>query len=73
MTRTQATNETGNETMADWIETKTTQLLAAGRRSGYFADMIADAEAYEREGYAWDVALAKSAAYWATDPWDNLA
>jgi len=52
--------------MADWIETKTAQLLAAGKRSGFFADMIADAMEFEREGYVWDVALAKSAAYWAS-------
>jgi hypothetical protein len=50
--------------MLDWIETKTAELLAAGRRSGYFADMIADAERFEREGYVWDVALAISAEYW---------
>ena len=58
--------------MADWIETKTAKLLASGRRSGYFAEMIQDAKEFERDGYAWDVALAKSAAYWATDPWGNL-
>ena len=58
--------------MIDWIETKTAQLLAAGKRSGYFAEMIVDAEALEEEGYAWDVCLAKSAAYWAADPWGNL-
>jgi hypothetical protein len=52
------------ETMPDWIETKTAELLAAGRRSGYFADMIADAERFEAEGYVWDVALAISAEYW---------
>jgi hypothetical protein len=34
--------------------------------------MIHDAEEFEREGYVWDVALAKAAAYWATDPWGNL-
>jgi hypothetical protein len=50
--------------MPDFIETKTDQLLAAGKRSGYFADMIEDAEQFERDGYAWDVALAMSAEYW---------
>jgi len=50
----------------DWIETTTSRLLAAGRRSGYFADMIDDAKEFEREGYVWDVALALSAAYWTT-------
>ena len=52
--------------MADWIETKTAELLAAGHRSGYFADMIQDAEEIEREGYVWDVALAMSASYWTS-------
>ena len=50
--------------MPDWIETKTAELLAAGRRSGYFAQMIQDAKYFEEEGYVWDVALAMSAAYW---------
>ena len=58
--------------MIDWVETKTAQLLAAGKRSGFFAEMIDDAERFARDGYAWDVALAKSAAYWAADPWGNL-
>ena len=52
------------DTMPDWIETKTAELLAAGRRCGFFADMIREAEEFEREGYVWDVALAISASYW---------
>jgi len=65
MTRKQP--QTKGETMKpDWIETTTSRLLAAGRRSGYFADMIDDAKEFEREGYVWDVALALSAAYWTT-------
>jgi len=58
--------------MPDYIETISEELLAAGRRSGFFADMIRDAKEFEREGYVWDVALAKAAAYWAADPWGNL-
>ena len=50
--------------MPDWEETKTAELLAAGHRSGYFADMIQDAEEFEKEGYVWIVALAMSASYW---------
>jgi hypothetical protein len=50
--------------MPDYIETKTAQLLAAGHRSGFFTEMIEDAERFEREGYVWDVALAISAEYW---------
>ena len=57
--------------MDDWIETKTAQLLAAGRRSGYFTDMIDDAQRFEEEGYVWDVALAMSAAYWVANPCGN--
>jgi hypothetical protein len=39
--------------MEDWIETKTAKLLSAGRRSGFFREMIHDAEEFEREGYVW--------------------
>lgn len=59
--------------MPDWVEIKTAQLLAAGRRSGYFQDMIADTERFADEGFVWDVALAMAAAYWAVDPCGNLA
>lgn len=48
----------------DWIETKTAQLLAAARRSGFFASVIADAKHFAAEGFAWDVALAMSCRYW---------
>jgi len=50
----------------DWIETKTTQLLAAAKRSGFFNDVINDAKEWKAEGYAWDVALAKSSEYWCS-------
>lgn len=56
----------------DWIERKTDELLAAGRRSGFFRDMIEDAESFHAEGYVWDVALAMSASYWAADVWRNI-
>lgn len=51
---------------ADWIETKTAQLLAAAKRSGFFADVITEAKWFEKQGYAWDVALAMSCKYWCS-------
>ena len=55
------------ETMPpDWIEAKTAELLAAGRRSGCLAQMIRDAEWFARDGYVWDVALAIAAEYWTS-------
>lgn len=53
---------------ADFIETKTAELLARAKRSGFFADVIRDAEFFEADGYAWDVALAISCNYWTWDP-----
>jgi|TARA_R110000868_G_C10780465_1_gene755463 hypothetical protein len=51
-------------TEIDWIETKTSQLLAMAKRSGYFVDVIKDAKHFAAEGYEWDVALAKACTYW---------
>jgi hypothetical protein len=48
----------------DWIERKTAELLKRARRSGYFADVIRDAEHFEAQGHVWDVALAISLSYW---------
>lgn len=53
----------------DWIERETERLLAKARRSGFFRDVIEDARQIQDEhGYAWDVALSKSCAYWCWDP-----
>jgi len=52
----------------DFVERKTAELLARAKRSGFFADAIADAEHFHAEGYVWDVALALSVNYWAWDP-----
>ena len=52
----------------DWIEAKTSRLLTAARRSGFFANVIADAKLFAAEGYVWDVALMLSLRYWAADP-----
>ena len=50
----------------DQIEIITTELLTKAKRSGYFAECIADAEwLQESEGYVWDVALAIAVKYWA--------
>ena len=48
----------------DWIELKTEKLLAAAKRSGFFAHVIEDAKFFEADGYVWDVALAMSCEYW---------
>jgi hypothetical protein len=50
--------------MQDWIETQTAILLQRAKRSGYFANVIADANHFESEGYVWDVALAIACNYW---------
>ena len=51
--------------MGDWIEQKTAELLRIAKRSGYFAEVIADAKHFQSEGYVWDVALAIACEYWA--------
>lgn len=52
---------------ADWIETKTAELLARAKRSQFFADVIADALHIEkRDALVWDVALAISVNYWCS-------
>ena len=48
----------------DFIELKTAQLLAAAKRSGHFAGVIADAKRFAADSYAWDVALSMSCEYW---------
>ena len=48
----------------DWIERKTASLLLAAKRSGFFRDVISDAEWFAKDGYVWDVALAMSCEYW---------
>lgn len=50
--------------MPDYIETKTADLLAAAKRSGYFNEVIKDAEWFAADGYAWDVALDLACGYW---------
>lgn len=50
----------------DWVETKTAALLAAAKRSGFFANAIRDAQFFAADGYAWDVALAISCGYWCS-------
>jgi hypothetical protein len=52
--------------MKDWIELKTERLLAAAKRSGFFADVIRDAEYFAADGYVWDVAIAMSCKYWCS-------
>jgi hypothetical protein len=52
--------------MADFIETRTAQLLIAANRSGFFRECIAEANEFAEEGYAWDVALAMSCKYWCS-------
>ena len=44
----------------------------AGNQSSGEYDLNAMKKALEREGYAWDVCLAKAASYWAADVWGNL-
>jgi hypothetical protein len=51
-------------TAIDWEETKTDQLLAQAKKTGYFLDVIRDAKYFEADGYRWDVALAKALEYW---------
>ena len=59
------TMKTGDCAKPDFIEERTTELLVAAKRSGFFADAIADAkQIQEDEGYAWDCALAISCQYW---------
>lgn len=53
-----------NDTEPCWVERKTAELLAKAKRSGFFRDVISDAEHFASEGYAWDVALAMSCEYW---------
>ncbi len=48
----------------DWEEVKTAQLLAAAKRSGFFADAIEDAKYFKMQGFTWDVSLAKACKYW---------
>jgi len=55
-----------NDYAEDWTERKTDELLRAARRSGYFADVIADAKWFEREGYTWVVALSMACKYWCS-------
>jgi len=52
------------ETKIDWLENKQAALLRAAKRSGYFADVIADAKWIAADGFSWDVALAMSCKYW---------
>jgi hypothetical protein len=50
--------------MKDWIELRTEQLLKKAKLSGFFKDVISDAEEFEKQGFVWDVALAMSCEYW---------
>lgn len=50
----------------DFAERMTAKLLAKAKRSGWFKDVIRDAESFAAEGYAWDVALAKACEYWCS-------
>lgn len=50
----------------DWVEKKTAKLLAKAKRSGFFRDVINDAQHFEREGYVWDVALEIACRYWCS-------
>ena len=59
------TNAKG-ETMADFIEQRTAELLASAKRSGFFREAIADAKHFAEQGYVWDVALAMSCKYWCS-------
>jgi len=51
-------------TQIDWIEAKTTELLARAKRSRWFEGIISDAKWFAAEGYEWDVALSMSMKYW---------
>lgn len=50
----------------DFAERMTAKLLAKAKRSGWFKNVIRDAEEFKSDGYAWDVALAKACEYWCS-------
>jgi len=51
----------------DWIETKTNELLAKAKRSGYLKEAVADAKHFvELYGYEYDVALSIACKYWCS-------
>lgn len=54
-------------TEIDWIETKTDELLAKAKRSGYLTEAVDSAKYFvELYGYEYDVALAISCKYWCS-------
>ena len=54
-----------NTIAIDWTEQKTASRLRQAKRTGYFLNVIEDAKEIQSDGFAWDVALAKSLEYWA--------
>ena len=51
----------------DWIETQTAALLARAKRSPYYRNVVADAQAiHDRDAVVWDVALAIAVRYWCS-------
>lgn len=49
-----------------WEERTMARMLAAAKRSGFFAQVIDDAKAFEADGYCWVVALKLACNYWCS-------
>jgi hypothetical protein len=50
----------------DFEERITAKLLERAKRSGYFLDVISDAKEFQKDGFRWDVSLAKACEYWCS-------